>query len=159
MGVAGCGKTTVALDLAERLGWPYAEADDFHSPANKAKMAAGTPLDDADRQPWLESIRDWITAADGDVVVTCSALRRRYRDVLRQAGADVRFVHLHVPETVLASRIGGRKGHYMAASMLQSQLDTLEPLEADEDGIVVSVEQRPEHMVDEVLAALDLSPA
>ena len=159
MGVAGSGKTTVAVDLARRLGWPYAEADDFHSAANKAKMSAGVPLDDADRQPWLANIRDWISDQPGDVVVTCSALRRRYRDTLREAGARVRFVHLHGPEELLASRIGARTGHYMPPALLRSQLDTLEPLEPDEDGVVISIAGGPEEIVDAALAALDLTPA
>lgn len=156
MGVAGCGKTTVGVELAARLGWTYAEADDFHPPENKAKMSAGSPLTDVDREPWLEAIRDWVSAQHADVVVTCSALRQRYRDVLRQADARVRFLHLHGSEEVLASRIGGRTGHFMPASLLRSQLDTLEPLQPNEDGVVISVEQPASRIVDEALRALDL---
>ena len=156
MGVAGCGKTTTAEALAERLGWPVADADDFHPSTNVAKMRSGTPLTDEDRAPWLEAIRDWLSAADGSVVVTCSALRRRYRDVLRGADPRVRFVHLHGARELLAARMGARQGHFMPLGLLESQLATLEPLEPDEDGIVVDVDASPEEIVDAALRGLDL---
>lgn len=148
MGVAGCGKTTVARALAAELGWPQAEADDFHPAANVAKMAAGTPLTDADREPWLEELRDWITGQGQDVVVTCSALRRRYRDTLRGADAALRFVHLHGSRELLAARMGARTDHFMPVSLLDSQLATLEPLEPDEDGIVIDIDATPEEIVE-----------
>ena len=158
MGVAGSGKTTIAMLLADRLGWMVAEADDFHPPANVTKMASGVPLTDEDRQPWLVSIRDWIDAAPGSVLVTCSALRRVYRDVLRQAHAQVRFLHLDGRPEVIGSRIGSRTGHFMPPTLLQSQLATLEPLQPDEDGIVVSVEGTPAEIGERAITALGLEP-
>ncbi len=156
MGVAGSGKTTVAERIAEALGWPLAEADDFHSPANKAKMSSGVPLTDEDRAPWLASLRDWITDERRDVVLTCSALRRTYRAVLRSADARVRFLHLHGTPELLAERMGGRQGHFMPTTLLTSQLATLEPLEADEDGVVVDIAGSPEEIAARALTALDL---
>ena len=160
MGVSGSGKTTVARQLAERLGWTFAEADEFHPPQNVAKMASGVPLDDADRWPWLADLRDWLdarAAAGQDVVLTCSALKRAYRDVLRSAAPRVRFVHLTADPAVLAERIGRRSGHYMPASLLGSQLAALEPLQADEDGAVVDVDAPAADVVRAALEALDLT--
>lgn len=160
MGVAGSGKTTVAALLAERLGHVLAEADEFHPAANITKMTAGTPLTDVDRGPWLEAIRDWLTAradAGHAAVVTCSALKRAYRDVLRSARGTVRFVHLDGSAELLAARIGERSGHFMPPTLLPSQLATLEPLADDEDGLVVDVATPPEEIVDAVVAWLDRS--
>ena len=159
MGVAGSGKTTVARLLADRLGWIFAEADDFHSAANVAKMSAGTPLTDEDRRPWLEAVRAWLDACPGDAVITCSALRRRYRDILRGADARVRFLHLAGSRSVLAARLAARSGHFMPVSLLDSQLATLEPLEPDEDGVVVEVVAGPGALVEQALAGLGLFPA
>ena len=156
MGVAGCGKSTVARLLAERLGWQMAEGDDFHSAANRTKMASGTPLTDEDRRPWLESIRDWLDRTPGNSVVTCSALRRSYRDILRTARGRVRFLHLHGTPAVLASRIGARTGHFMPPGLLVSQLETLEPLQPDEDGTVVDVSASPEEIVEQAVTRLRL---
>ncbi|WP_205710854.1 gluconokinase [Isoptericola sp. BMS4] len=142
MGVAGSGKTTVAALLAERLGLDVAEADEFHPRANIEKMSAGTPLTDEDRWPWLRAIREWLESesdAGRSAVVTCSALKRSYRDELRRARGRVRFVHLAGSRDLLAERMAGRSGHFMPLSLLDSQLATLEPLEADEDGLVVDV--------------------
>jgi gluconokinase len=162
MGVAGSGKTTVAALLAGRLGASFAEGDDFHSPANVAKMAAGHPLDDDDRWPWLNGIRDWFAKelAEGrNAVVPCSALRRSYRDLLGTAGADtvgsVRFVHLTGSYELLRERIQGRAGHFMKPEMLDSQLAALEPLQDDEPGFVVDVTPRPDQIVEETLRLLD----
>ena len=159
MGVSGSGKTTVARQLAEHLGWVFAEADEFHSPASVAKMASGVPLDDEDRWPWLADLRDWMDdrAADGrDVVLTCSALKRSYRDVLRGAAPRVRFLHLTADPAVLTERMGSRSGHYMPASLLASQLAALQPLEPDEDGVAVDVDASVADVVRRSAAALDL---
>ncbi|HEV7627524.1 MAG TPA: gluconokinase, partial [Streptomyces sp.] len=141
MGVSGCGKSTVGALLAERLGVPYAEADSFHPPANVEKMSAGTPLDDEDRGPWLDAIAVWLAehAALGGGVVSCSALRRRYRDRLRESGAQIFFLHLEGSEALIEQRLAGRKGHFMPRSLLRSQFAALEPLEADERGASVPV--------------------
>jgi gluconokinase len=156
MGVAGSGKTTVAALLAGRLGSAFAEGDEFHSAANVAKMAAGTPLTDEDRWPWLAGIRDWLAeraqAGEG-AVVPCSALKRVYRDRLREAG-PVRFVHLTGTPALLAGRIQGRAGHFMPPELLTSQLATLEPLADDEPGLTVDVAERPAQIVDEILRRL-----
>ncbi|GAB3167783.1 gluconokinase [Myceligenerans halotolerans] len=158
MGTAGSGKTTVAALLAGRLGAAFAEGDDFHSPENVAKMAAGRPLDDDDRRPWLREIRDWLAGELREgrtAVVPCSALRREYRDILRTAGRagagdDVWFVHLTGSYALLRERIQGRAGHFMKPAMLDSQLATLEPLADDEPGISVDVAPGPAEIVDEI---------
>jgi gluconokinase len=142
MGVSGCGKTTLARALAERLGCPFAEGDDLHPAANVLKMAAGHPLDDEDRLPWLRDVAVWIAAheaAGSAAVLTCSALRRSYRDLLREGNPSVWFAHLHPSPAVLAERLARRTGHYMPASLLDSQLRTLEPLQDGEPGAVVEV--------------------
>lgn len=157
MGVSGVGKTTIARLLAERLDLTFAEADDFHPPDNIAKMSDGVALTDADRQPWLEAIRDWIdahAAAGNTSIVTCSALKHRYRQVLRQASARVRFVYLHGTPELLAARIGERGGHFMPPSLLKSQLDALEPLHDDEDGVTVDVSGTPAEVTAKVVSAL-----
>lgn len=153
MGVAGCGKSTVAGLLADRFGWPLGEADDWHPAANVAAMTAGIPLTDADRAPWLLAVRDWIDAQAGDCVLTCSALRRPYRDVLRTASARVRFVHLDGSRDELAARLAARTGHFMPPSLLDSQLAALEPLGADEDGVVVGITGAPAEVADRVVEA------
>ncbi len=157
MGVSGCGKSTVAALLAARLGWRLAEADDFHSPQNVATMAGGAALTDVDRAPWLALLRDWIDAEDTPAVLTCSALRRAYRDVLRSSRARVRFVHLDGTAGLIEARLERRRGHFMAATLLGSQLETLEPLQPDEDGVVIDVTDDPDLLAERALAALDLS--
>ncbi|MDN3238284.1 gluconokinase [Glycomyces tritici] len=157
MGVSGSGKSTVARLLADRLGWPMAEADEFHPEANIAKMSAGIPLTDADRGPWLRTLRDWISMQDKagqGTVVTCSALKREYRDVLRGASARVHFVHLHGTREVIAARLASRSGHFMPPSLLASQFAALEELGDDEDGITVDVAASPDQIVDRVVADL-----
>ena len=129
MGVSGCGKSSVGRMVAARLGWGFIEGDDLHPAANTAKMSAGTPLTDADRWPWLDRIVAEAAALDRagtSVVVTCSALRRAYRDRLRQAGDDVRFVHLTGDTNLLRQRMESRTGHFMPPGLLESQLRTLE---------------------------------
>ena len=159
MGVAGSGKSTVMVQLATHLGWRRAEADDFHSPANVAKMSAGQALTDDDRWPWLQAIADWIgerESAGENAVVTCSALRRTYRDFLRNGHPSIHFVHLAVDRTILERRMEQRRGHYMPPSLLRSQLDTLEPLDPDEPAIVVPGELPPDRIVDEIVTRLHL---
>jgi gluconokinase len=135
MGVAGCGKSTIGSTLATRLGWPYQEGDDFHPPANVAKMRAGKPLDDADRQPWLAAIAGWMDAqmhSRQPAVIGCSALKRAYRDLLRAGHPQVWFVYLRVPRETLQRRVSARQHEYMPASLLDSQLATLEEPARDE---------------------------
>jgi gluconokinase len=158
MGVSGSGKSTVAAALVDRLGWEFAEGDDFHPPANVEKMRAGIPLDDDDRWPWLRSLAAWIgehEKAGRNVVVTCSALKRRYRDLLRDGHPSVWFAQVTADAELIRDRIEHRTGHYMPASLLDSQLDTLEPLADDEPGVQVSGVGSPESVVSEILAALD----
>jgi gluconokinase len=158
MGVSGCGKSTVAATLVDRLGWEFAEGDDFHPPANVEKMRAGQPLDDDDRWPWLRSLADWIgqhEAAGRSVVVTCSALKRSYRDLLADGHPSVWFAHVTADPELIRDRVEHRTGHYMPPSLLDSQLATLVPLEDDEPGARVSGAGSPSSVVTELLAALD----
>ncbi len=130
MGVAGCGKTTVGRQLAADLGWPFADADDFHPPANVAKMSAGLPLDDDDRAPWLAAIRAYLEvrqARGENAVLTCSALKERYRQAIVTDPAAMKLVHLHGSRELLWSRISSRENHFMKSAMLDSQLAALEP--------------------------------
>ncbi|MDF9276294.1 gluconokinase [Arthrobacter sp. EH-1B-1] len=157
MGVAGCGKTTLATALSERLGWSYAEADDFHSVENITKMANGIPLKDDDRWPWLTAIKTWITeksAADESTIVTCSALKRSYRDLLASADGEVVFIHLHGDAELIRSRMAGRSGHFMPESLLASQFETLEALADDECGIAVANTGKLEQTIDAILRRL-----
>lgn len=154
MGVSGCGKTTVAGIIADRLGIAMAEADDFHSKENVAKMEAGHPLNDDDRWPWLRSIRDWMNerAAEGSsTTLTCSALKRSYRELLNEAEGEVIFVHLDGDKDLILRRMSARTDHFMPTSLLDSQLATLERLEPDENGFVVDVDQTPQEIADEIL--------
>ena len=157
MGVTGSGKSTLAALLAQRLGWRLQEGDALHPQANVDKMAAGQPLDDADRQPWLRLVAAWIdarAAAGEPGIVTCSALRRAYRDVLRRE--DVRFVHLTGERRLLAQRMLERSGHFMPASLLDSQLATLEAPDADEAAIAIDIALAPEAQAAGVLAWLGM---
>lgn len=156
MGVSGSGKSTVGVALARRLGVPFEDADDLHPPENVAKMSAGHPLDDDDRHPWLESVGAWLAAHPDGGVMSCSALRRRYRDQLRHHAPRVRFLLLDGPEEVIARRQADRPGHFMPASLLRSQLATLEPLQPDEDGIVIDVDQGVDQIVREYVDAAGL---
>lgn len=161
MGVSGSGKSTVAALLAERTGCILAEGDDFHSPANIARMAAGQPLDDARRAPWLAALASWLTerAVRGECgVLSCSALTRTYRDVLRGANPNIRMVHLAGPPELVAARLATRRGHFMPPELLPSQYAELEPLGVDEPGITVDLSHHPDRIVDEVLRAIGPLP-
>ena len=142
MGVSGSGKSTVGAALAQRLRVPFADADDFHPEANIAKMTAGQPLDDDDRYPWLDAIGEWLAAHEtSGGVMSCSALKRRYRDQLRGHAPTTEFVHLDGSRDVITRRQASRPGHFMPAALLTSQFNTLEPLEPDEPGQVIDVDQ------------------
>ncbi|MFI1003539.1 gluconokinase [Streptomyces galbus] len=159
MGVAGTGKTTIGPLLAARLGVPYAEGDDFHPQANIAKMAAGVPLDDADRWPWLDAIGAWAHERAGrGGVVSCSALKRSYRDRLRAAAPGVVFVHLTGDRALIEDRMSHRQGHFMPTALLDSQFATLQPLQADEAGVAVDVGCGPEEITGRAVTALDRLP-
>lgn len=158
MGVSGSGKSTVGAALAQRLRVPFADADDFHPPANIAKMTAGQPLDDDDRHPWLEAIGQWLSSHCGDGgVMSCSALRRTYRDQLRRHCAGVEFLHLSGTPEVIEKRQASRPGHFMPASLMASQFATLEPLEADERGVAIDVDQNIDSIIDSYVAHAALS--
>lgn len=150
MGVTGSGKSTVGIALAERMGVPFGDADDFHSPANVAKMRAGTPLTDVDRRPWLLAIGAWLAEHENGAVVTCSALKRVYRDTLREAAPTITFLHLDGDKETVRQRVGAREGHFMPTSLVDSQFADLEPLEADEKGLVVDLALPVEVIVDQV---------
>ena len=161
MGVSGTGKSSVAHTLRDRLGWSFAEGDDFHPPSNLATMSAGIPLTDADRWPWLAAIADWTreeASAGHSTIVTCSALRRAYRERLRQAVTGTLFVHLAGSPDLIAKRLNARSDHFMPASLRPSQLETLEPLQADEPGIVVDVGDDIDTIVAKVIGVLALRP-
>lgn len=159
MGVASSGKTTIGEGLATRLGWQFRDADSFHPPENVAKMASGTPLTDVDRQPWLEAIAAWIDAqrATGEPgIVTCSALKRAYRDVIVGARPDVRLVYLEGNRALLAARMAARRDHFMPTSLLDSQFATLEPPGPDERPLVIGVDAGPDAIIGGIVAGLGL---
>ncbi len=162
MGVSGSGKTTIGTLLARRLDWEFADADWFHPPANIEKMHSGTPLTDEDRWPWLNAIAAWIDAtrrAGGRGVVTCSALKRRYRRIIVGDRPDVRLVYLKGDMSLIARRIAARHEHFMPSQLLQSQFDELEEPGADENPTIVSIEPPPHEMVAQILATLELARA
>ncbi|MDE2361579.1 MAG: gluconokinase [Hyphomicrobiales bacterium] len=157
MGVAGSGKTTIGKKLSEMLGWPYADADEFHPAANVTKMRAGHPLTDEDRKPWLAAIASHIDktiAVGGHAIVSCSALKRSYRDVIVGARKGVRIVLLEGSHDLIAARMGARKNHFMPTSLLDSQFATLERPTPDEHAIVVSVAGTPDEIAANVIAKL-----
>ncbi|MGI5259814.1 gluconokinase [Streptomyces angustmyceticus] len=155
MGVAGTGKTTIGPLVAAALGVSYAEGDDFHPPANIAKMSAGVPLDDADRGPWLDAIGAWAHGRAGQGgVVSSSALKRAYRDRLRAAAPGVVFLHLTGDRALIGERMAGRTGHFMPAALLDSQFATLEPLGPGETGVAVDVSGSPQEIAGRAVAAL-----
>jgi beta-N-acetylhexosaminidase len=155
MGVSGCGKTTIGDLVARELGVPFLDGDSLHPVENVAKMAAGTPLTDEDRWPWLATVgAELANAGDGGMVLACSALRRSYRDAIREQAPDTIFLHLHGGKEVLRARTEGRSGHFMPPALLESQLATLEPLAADEAGVVVDIAAPVQQVVAEALAGI-----
>ena len=158
MGVCGSGKSTLATLLAQRLGSAFAEADDFHSEESISKMKAGLPLDDEDRWPWLRRLAAWMqerTLEDRSAVVSCSALKRSYRDVLRQGSPQAIFIHLDGARHLLLERLNGRQGHFMPQSLLDSQLAILEPFAPDERGARLEVHEPPQALVASVLRQVE----
>lgn len=160
MGVSGSGKSTTGGALAEVLGWRFIEGDSFHPRANVEKMAAGTPLTDADRAPWLQALAAEFArneAAGESSVMGCSALKRSYRDILRSGAPRVRFLHVHGTRAILEERLAHREGHFFPARLLDSQLATLEMLGPDEDGVVVDMALPVEEQVAQALRLLGLT--
>lgn len=162
MGVSGSGKSGLGARLAAALDCPFVEGDAFHSPHNVARMAAGIALTDLDRAGWLDELAgriDAATRAGTALVLACSALKRRYRDVLRAGDPALRFVHLAGDPALLAQRMAGRPGHFMPVALLESQLRDLEPLGADENGIVLDIAESPEAQLAQLALDFALSPA
>ena len=159
MGVSGSGKSTIADSLAERLGWRCEDGDKFHPPGNVAKMSAGHPLTDEDRWPWLRAIADEIDRvcrAGQRAVIACSALKRVYRDILVHGRDDVRIVFLEGTQELIARRLAARKGHFMPPGLLTSQFRTLEPPDANEHPVTVSIDATVETIVDDIIRQLKL---
>lgn len=157
MGVSGSGKTTIASRLAARLGWTFEDGDRFHPASNVAKMAAGHPLTDEDRWPWLQAIADEIDAVcrrSGHVVIACSALKRAYRDLLVHGRSDVRIIFLNGTQALIADRLARRTGHFMPPGLLDSQFKTLELPKVDEKPVTVSIDAPVEAIVDEIVSQL-----
>lgn len=154
MGVSGCGKSSVGAALAARLGCLYLDGDDLHPPGNIEKMANGIPLDDEDRWPWLDAVAQSLALADRTVVIGCSALKRTYRDRIRQgAGSPVFFVHLSGSRAVIAERVSNRPGHFMPAALLDSQFAALESPQQDERSVTVDIDQPLDELVSVITAA------
>ena len=162
MGVSGSGKSTVGSLLAGRVGWEFEDGDWFHPAANVEKMHDGIPLTDEDRWPWLEAIAAFIDEtrkAGHHAVLACSALKRRYRDIIVGRRPDVRLVYLKGSEPLIARRMATRHGHFMPPALLHSQFETLEEPRADEHPVVVSIEPRPREIVEHIVTALTLKPS
>jgi gluconokinase len=159
MGVSGCGKSTVGYLLSQRLGWPFYDADHYHPAENLAKMTQQIPLTDADRLPWLELLADLIQehiARGESLVLACSALKAHYRTLLQRGQPEVRFIYLKGSFDLIYDRMRSREGHYMKASLLQSQFDALEE---PEDALIVSIDQPVDAIVDAIIEGLSLSPS
>lgn len=159
MGVSGCGKTTVAALLAGRFGWEFEEGDDLHPQSNVDKMHAGHPLDDDDRWPWLEKVADWIEEhldAGRNGVITCSALKRSYREILNRRGTGVEFVFLAGSMDLISARIAARHGHFMPTSLLASQFADLEEPTAEEPAIRIDIGPEPQQIVRHIIDKLGL---
>jgi gluconokinase len=162
MGVAGSGKSTIAAALSRQLGWALAEADEFHPESNIEKMSQGIPLQDEDRWPWLQEIQSWMTAqarAGRSTVLTCSALKQSYRQLLARAEGQVLFLHLHGEADLIGQRMQGREGHFMPPTLLPSQLATLEPLSDEEiaaGSLRLDISKSPEELVKTIITALQI---
>ncbi|WP_293775765.1 gluconokinase [uncultured Oxalicibacterium sp.] len=159
MGVSGCGKSSVARLLAERLGCDFIEGDDAHPQENIDKMAAGIPLSDADRQDWLQTLKQTLqhrVQLQDSVVLTCSALKRRYRDLLREADPHLFFLHLHGDHALIAQRMASRNRHFMPTALLDSQFADLEPLQSDEFGMMLDVRHSLEKLVTQAIEAISI---
>ena len=159
MGVSGCGKSTVAALLAGRLGWPFEEGDSLHPQANIDKMAAGHPLDDDDRWPWLEKVAEWVEErldAGENALITCSALKRSYRDMINRRGTGVQFVYLASSKETIGARLATRQGHFMPPALLDSQFADLEEPTPDEPALRIDVGPAPAVIADEVVTAFAL---
>jgi gluconokinase len=156
MGVSGSGKTTIGAMLAGRFGWRYGEADDFHPLANVEKMHAGIPLTDEDRWPWLRALGAWMGEQADPTVVTCSALKRKYRELLREDRPDLRLIYLDGSKELISARLAARHGHFFPKQLLESQFADLEPPQEDEDALVVSIDQPLEKIVQEIYERLGL---
>jgi gluconokinase len=153
MGVSGCGKTSIGAAFAAAIGGKFIDGDDLHPAANRAKMASGHPLTDEDRAPWLVKVGQSLRGETGPIVIGCSALKRRYRDIIRtEAGQPVTFLHLAGTREVLAKRMAARTGHFMPLSLLESQLAALEHPTADERAITVDIDLTPQEILAELLA-------
>jgi gluconokinase len=162
MGVSGSGKSTIGEKLAQRLGWSYEDGDRFHPASNVAKMSAGQPLTDEDRWPWLQAIAneiDRVCKAGEHAVIACSALKRPYRDILVHGRHDVRIIYLQGTRDLIASRLALRKGHFMPPGLLASQFGTLEPPDASENPVTVSIDAPIETIVDDIVRQLGPTPA
>lgn len=162
IGVSGSGKSTVGTLLAERLGWPFIDGDDLHTPDQIAKMQAGTALDDRDRAPWLARVASWIDArlaAGENGVIVCSALKRAYRDVLVRGRANVRIVDLRGSRAVIAERLSRRRGHFMPPRLLDSQLAALEVPGPDENPISVGIDNSPDDIAATIAVRLEAAEA
>jgi carbohydrate kinase (thermoresistant glucokinase family) len=162
MGVSGCGKSTVGAELSRALGWPFRDADSFHPAANIEKMHRGVPLTDADRWPWLDAIAQWIDdrlQRRSPGIVSCSALKRAYRQRIVGDRAGVGLVYLRGEMSVIAARLAARTGHFMPASLLASQFEALEEPQADEPAVVVSVTESPARIAATIIAALGCTTA
>jgi len=160
IGVSGCGKTTVAALLAGRCGWSFEEGDALHPQSNVDKMRAGHPLTDEDRWPWLEKVASWIEGqldAGRSGIITCSALKRSYRDILNRRGSGVVFVYLAGDKELIAARLAVRRGHFMPPSLLESQFETLEEPQADEPAVRVDIGPSPQEVVQNIVDVLNLN--
>jgi gluconokinase len=162
MGVSGSGKSTIADKLAERLNWSYEDGDRFHPASNVAKMSAGQPLTDEDRWPWLQAIAheiDRVCKAGEHAVIACSALKRAYREILVHGRNDVRIIYLRGTQELIANRLAQRKGHFMPPGLLASQFKTLDPPDASENPVTVSIDASVEAIVEDIVRQLMLCPA